>query len=222
MSWEPTSRAIQAVSGFDYRSSSLELNDVELSMPGRHQQINAAIAIAATECLIRNGWDIKASKIRQGLLEAMLPGRCELVAGRKLVVLDIAHNPASMKALCDTLQCINPFVKAQKKTLIVAVSREKDLPGMLEPVLEIFDHFVVTKYLDNPRARSCREVRECLINLLKRQQLPPERVEIIESPQEAWNSVYQSAHENHSICIAGSVFLIAELRTTVLKSREIR
>ena len=202
---------------FDYESDTLKLSDLQLAMFGKHQQINASIAIAVVEMLIKQGWEINSKKVRAGLGEATLAGRCELVPGQKLVVLDMAHNEASMQALAKTLEEDVPgFAESKKKTMIVAVSREKDLPAMLKPMIGLFDSFVVTKYVDNPRARGCQEIESCLTQLLEAAGKSAECVTVIEDPATAWQSV--EADDDQAICITGSVFLVAELRPLVLNS----
>lgn len=204
---------------FDYESETLQLADLQLAMIGKHQQINASIAIAVIEMLIKKGWEIHSNKIRSGLGEAILAGRCELVPGQKLVVLDMAHNEASMQALAKTLQQDVPgFAVASKKTMIVAVSQEKDLAAMLQPMIGLFDSFVVTKYVDNPRARSCQEIESCLSQLLAAAGKSTDCVTVVEDPAAAWRLAETGSDADSAICVTGSVFLVAELRPLALNS----
>jgi len=202
---------------FEYRSPQLSLDNLELAMIGRHQEINGAIAIAAVELLQQQEWKILEKDIRYGLRTAVLPGRCEQIRRNGLVVLDIAHNEASMRAFAQTLcKDVAGFGQATKKTLIFAASSDKDLINMLKPVVSLFDLFVVTRYLENPRARSCIEIVDCLTGLLQAAGKSPECVVSTDNPREAWDSVIRSAEAGQVVCIAGSVFLVAELRPIVL------
>src|SRR5262249_33764151 len=85
----------------DYRASSYKLCDVKLAMLGDHQAANAATAIAAINRLRDRGWSISDEAIRRGLATARCPARIELLADRPTVILDVAHNLASIEALLD-------------------------------------------------------------------------------------------------------------------------
>lgn len=73
-------------------------------MDGRHQGINAALALKAAEIL---GVRLSSGELRYAVNTAFLPGRIESVGilpGR--VILDVAHNPASMVSLVKYLSKI--------------------------------------------------------------------------------------------------------------------
>src|SRR5690606_11017699 len=98
--------------------------------------------------LVRQGWRIGPEACRQGLAQAVLPGRLECVAGTPTVILDTAHNEASAKALVAALEA--HF--AHPRTLVVACSKDKDIPAIVKQLAGAFDHVIATRYLENPRA----------------------------------------------------------------------
>jgi len=75
-----------------------------LGLLGRHQQSNAAIAVAALDQLRRTGVPIPDSAVSRGLAEVRWPARIEVVARRPTVILDTAHNVPSVEALVNTLR----------------------------------------------------------------------------------------------------------------------
>ena len=75
-----------------------------LSMAGRHQADNAALAVMAIGELRRRGFRIPEQAVRAGLAAVHLPARIERIADRPLVILDAAHNVASMESLVETLR----------------------------------------------------------------------------------------------------------------------
>ena len=105
--------------------------------------------LAAVEELRRNGWTIPEAAVRRGLAEVAWPARVEVVARRPTVVLDAAHNAASIEALVEVL---GESFSARRRLLIFATTQEKDLRGMLERLLGRFDHVIFTRYLSNPRS----------------------------------------------------------------------
>ena len=119
-----------------------------LGLLGRHQAANAALVLAAVEELRSNGWTIPEAAVRRGLAEVAWPARVEVVARRPTVVLDAAHNAASIEALVEVLA---ESFSARRRLLIFATTQEKDLRGMLERLLGRFDHVIFTRYLRKPR-----------------------------------------------------------------------
>jgi len=76
-------------------------------LPGRHQADNAALALLLLDC---SGYPPEESSARRGIARARLAGRCEVRppgAGRPGCVFDIAHNPAAMGVLCETLATLS-------------------------------------------------------------------------------------------------------------------
>src|SRR5690606_12539697 len=85
------------------------LSGLELNLLGQHQGLNEAVALAALEQLRQTGWEISETAIRAGLRQTSLPARVEIVRRQPTIILDAAHNVASIKALVATLQdCFPP------------------------------------------------------------------------------------------------------------------
>ena len=124
-------------------------------MPGRHQAANAAIALATVSELRHQGWCMSNDAMRIGLSRARLPGRVEIVFGDPTIVLDTAHNPASARALVETLAEL-PAVS--RRTLILSISHDKDVPAVVREFAIHFDRIIVTQYQENPRAVPAREL----------------------------------------------------------------
>ncbi len=123
-------------------------DNLAIGLLGRHQAANAAMALATIEQLRHLGWKIPEAAIRRGLAEVKWPARVEVVARRPAVVLDAAHNAASIGALVETL---TESFSVEKRWLVFATTQEKDLRGMLSQLLVSFDHIIFTRYQNNPR-----------------------------------------------------------------------
>ncbi len=107
-----------------------ELSNVRLAMLGNHQAANAAAAIAAIHQLRARGWSISDEAIRQGLLTARVPARIEQIQSSPAVILDVAHNLASLEAL---LAVLRESFSPRRRIAIFASSKDKDYTGMLKP-----------------------------------------------------------------------------------------
>ena len=108
-----------------------------LSLPGEHQKMNAALALAAIKVLQKQ-IPVTDEKIREGLASVNWPGRLQLIQrpdGQK-ILLDGAHNVAGAKALRAALE--NNF-QSPGHTLILGVLQDKDWPQIcrtLAPLAE--------------------------------------------------------------------------------------
>ena len=83
----------------DYRQSpAIYLSELEVNLAGQHQLENAAVAIATLHTLRQDGWEVNEPSIRSGLAGVQWPARAEIFPCRPIIVLDTAHNVASMAA----------------------------------------------------------------------------------------------------------------------------
>ncbi len=199
-----------------------DLTSVELGLVGRHQAANAAVALAALEELRRSGWTIPETAIRRGLAEIAWPARVEVVSRRPTVVLDAAHNVASIAALVEVL---DESFSANRRLLMFATTQEKDHRGMLQQLLGRFDHVILTRYSNNPRSVAPEELLELArqVSPLPLGEGPGVRaatgvratVEIAATPAEAWAAARRIAKPDDLICITGSFFLASEIRPRI-------
>ena len=125
------------------------LESASIALVGLHQARNAAVALAAIGELRRQEWQLDEEAVRTGLSVARCPARVELLSRRPAIVVDGAHNAASMEALVATLR--DSFAPS-RKILVFATTQEKDIRGMVAAVVPHFDEIVLTRYQHNPRA----------------------------------------------------------------------
>jgi dihydrofolate synthase/folylpolyglutamate synthase len=181
----------------------------ELPLPllGEHQAANAAVAIAALEVLVDQGWDVTPQAVRYGLRRVRWPGRIEIVGRRPTVIIDAAHNWAAVAALLKTLDESCP---ARRRVLIFAATRDKDVCGMLRQLLPRFDTVVLTTFQNNPRNVPIEELQR-LARMLGDQPL-----HTASDPASAWKLARRLVGPADLICITGSFFIAAELRELIL------
>ncbi len=89
---------------FDYFGLQHHIPGLHLSLRGRHQYGNAAVALAVVELLHQNGFPVPEAAIREGLMTSRWPGRLEVVQQDPRVMLDGAHNPAAALVLAQNLK----------------------------------------------------------------------------------------------------------------------
>jgi dihydrofolate synthase/folylpolyglutamate synthase len=188
-----------------------QIANLSLAMCGRHQAANASVALATIAELRHQGWCISDDAIRLGLSRASLPGRVEVFAGEPTVVLDSAHNPASARALVEALA---EMPRPSRRTLVLSISKDKDVPAIVRELAPHFERFVVTQYQENPRAVSAESLADHLHRATSRLTAPTVTIRPI--PTDAWKYVSQSTIPGELVSIAGSFFLAAEMRPLVL------
>lgn len=184
------------------------LPDVELAMPGRHQAANAAVALAAIDQLRAGGWAISDEAVRRGLATTRCRGRIEIVSRRPTVVVDVAHNVASIDAL---LSVLDESFPPGRRRLIFATSRDKDVRGMLVRLLPAFDDVILTRYANNARGMTAEEVAEIAQDIIG-QDTGAIRFRLAADSTAAWEAMAHSAEADDLIVATGSFFLAAEIR----------
>ncbi len=200
-------RAIERVR-IDERAGSLTiatpsrtLDNVRLALRGAHQRDNAAVAVALLEALGETGFPVPDTALRAGLEQARWPARLELFSWRGVeVLLDAAHNPAGARALAAYLGEIG----WTGVTLVFGAMRDKDVAGMLRPVLPCCARVICTT-APNARALPADELAALATRLAKR----AAQVEAVADPADALERA--RAHGGR-IVGAGSIFLIGPLR----------
>jgi dihydrofolate synthase/folylpolyglutamate synthase len=132
----------------------------------------------------------------------------EIVARRPTVVIDVAHNVASIQSLLNTLE---ESFQATRRLLVFATTLGKDVRGMLKLLLPHFEAVVLTRYLNNPRAVNVGELEEIVA------ELSPIPRFVCDDPAEAWQRTYEITRADHLVCVTGSFFLAAEMRAEIAR-----
>ncbi len=183
-----------------------EFNDIALSLPGEHQAANAAVAIATIEQLEQQGWSIPQSAVRSALAEVRWPARVEVVRRNPTIVLDAAHNVASIDAL---VRVLDESFSPGPRVLIFATTRDKDVRGMLRILLPAFEEVIVTRYWQNPRGVAPEVLAAAAA------EISPQAVHLAADPATAWELAKRIASPDHLICVAGSFFIVSEMRSAI-------
>jgi len=204
---------------FDYwermENSQAQLAGLEISLLGTHQCANAAVAIAALRQLSTKNWSIPEAAIRQGLSAAKCSARIEILGKNPPVILDAAHNVASVQALVDVLAEQFPRTKP---TLIFASSRDKDVAGMMKVLLPACETLILTRYVTNPRAMETAELEWIARQAAEQMSSSPPKIIVEQTPAAAWQLA--SSIGSELICITGSFFLAADMADVMRKTKQ--
>ncbi|MDP3804208.1 MAG: folylpolyglutamate synthase/dihydrofolate synthase family protein [Candidatus Omnitrophota bacterium] len=174
---------------------------------GSHQVVNSATAIGAIEALRFSGITIPMEAVRKGIESARWPGRLEIVGRKPLVILDGAQNRASALALANAVKKI---FKHKNLILVLGVSKDKDVKGILDELLPISDFVVLTKSKVIERALEPVKIREFIGE--------DKKVLLTSGIEEALSKVKELAKPEDLILITGSLFLVGEARDIYVKA----
>lgn len=119
------------------------------ALRGANQLINAAAVIAALMSL-REILPVGVQAIRNGFAVVDLPGRFQVLPGQPTIVLDVAHNPHASSALAQSVDKMGYFPYTHA---IFGVMADKDILGVIKPMLEIVDYW---HCVDLPTPRAAR------------------------------------------------------------------
>jgi dihydrofolate synthase/folylpolyglutamate synthase len=181
------------------RGSDFLWGDVPVSCPlaGEHQVENARTAIAALTAL-----GVAPEAIRQGIAQARWPGRLERVAVNPEIVLDGAHNPASVRALAAYL---DRFYDPRRVWLIYGAMRDKAVEEMTAILFPRAAHVIVTAPAQ-ARALRPESIRELADH---------GDIRVAADLKAALGLAGEAARED-AIFVTGSLFLVGEARALII------
>ena len=182
-----------------------------LGLPGTHQANHAAMAVEIALALWREfGYDISDDAILQGLADARMPARIEVLRRHPLLLLDGCHNPDGATMLAATLTRAD---FEENLVGVLGVLADKDYKDMLSDLAPCFAK-VYTVTPNCPRALSAEE--------LQKEARFHTDAEVADSVADAIRKAVDYADENNlaGVVVCGSLYLAAEARPLLLKEAE--
>ena len=177
--------------------------EVNLSLRGRHQIENAAVAIHVAELL-----DIPHTAIVHGLETTQHPGRLELISHQPSFLIDGAHNPAGAESLRTYLD----ELAGRPLTLVFGAMRDKQLEQIGEILFPIADALVLTT-VNNPRSATLEMLEPIAMRYARGKVLKSE------GSAAALQTALADTPREGMICVAGSLYLVGEMRPQMLSLR---
>lgn len=195
---------------FDYKGKN-SLDGLYVPLCGIHQMENASAAIKAIE-LIMERESIYPESIRQGLANTEWHGRLELIRkpGKKYdILIDGAHNPSAAGRLSEALKSY--FAPQYNRIILIfGIMSDKDIKGIMEPLLPIASEIIVTAP-DYGRSASPEKLAETARSLgFKPAPVNSVKDALDTAVKRAENS---AVADSHLIVITGSFYTIGEAKT---------
>ena len=190
---------------FDYSGLRWKWRDLSVALAGRHQKNNAALALCALE-IARAEFPVSEAAARTGLGTVFWPGRLERILARPAVILDGAHNGEGVRALVAEMRA---GLGAKKAKIIFAAMADKDWPLMLGELAAVASEIVLTRVA---MERSADPAKMAAADATRG--VP---VAVAQSASEAVRRAVEEAAPDEVILVAGSLYLLGEVRPLLLE-----
>lgn len=127
------------------------------ALRGAYQLGNAAAVICALD-ILRDRLPVSSGALREGLLTVALPGRFQVLPGRPVTVIDVAHNPHAAHCLAQALAAMEITGRTHA---VFGMLRDKDMAGVVRALKSEVDHWHLAP-LPGPRGASVEELQAAL------------------------------------------------------------
>lgn len=111
------------------------------ALRGAKQLQNASACLTALDTL-HELLPVSMQEIRQGLSEAVIPGRFQVVSTQPMIILDVAHNPAAAAVLSQNLASTKP---SGHTYAVFSMLQDKDIQGVVQTLKDRL-HLASKKY----------------------------------------------------------------------------
>ncbi|CAH3708047.1 TPA: bifunctional tetrahydrofolate synthase/dihydrofolate synthase [Klebsiella oxytoca] len=176
--------------GWSFRDRQGALNDLPLPQVPLP---NAATALAA---LRASGLKVKEQAMRDGIQNAMLPGRFQIISEAPRTILDVAHNPHAAAYLAGRLKTLS---KTGRVLAVVGMLHDKDIAGTLTNLQAEVDDWYCAP-LEGPRGATAEQLLEHL-----------RAGKVYTSVAQAWHAAMADARPEDTVLVCGSFHTVAHV-----------
>lgn len=176
-----------------------------LNLRANYQVSNARTAIATLQTLVfaDPSFQITASQLVGGFAGVHWPARLQTVHENPVVVIDVGHNLAGIRAWKKAVEDLFPANRYKVRTLLVALMADKDRGGIARVLSGCFDHVVVTQTKNHKSLAAAT-----LADSFDRNQQP---TRITESALQGIDLCFELTRPDGIIFVLGSHYFIADL-----------
>jgi dihydrofolate synthase/folylpolyglutamate synthase len=200
-SWEKTG------GGVDWQSFTIhgKFKDyyIKTHLPGLFQAENLSLALGCIEVIQMSGVYITDENIIEGIKQTKNPGRMEIISFEPLILLDGAHNIASMNMLKNII--VKDFAY-DRLILIIGILSDKNIKEMIEIISPLADFVIITKS-SNSRACEPEKLKDFFYK---------DKIVITNSVSEAVEHAKKIANKQDMVLITGSLFTVGEARDILI------
>lgn len=175
---------------------------LRVPLHGKHQAINCGLALAMLDKLKSGGYEIDNKKAEEGLRSVSLAGRMEMICHDPRIMIDAAHNAASIRAL---IHAIGQNIPYDSMVVIFGCNLDKDIEGMLSELQYGADKAIFTRSKSN-KAVPPQDLADMYTDICGKM------CQTASSLGEALQLAKSAIDKEDLICITGSFYLIGQAK----------
>jgi dihydrofolate synthase/folylpolyglutamate synthase len=198
--WNRDYRIVEHPPCFDFHHADLFVENLRPGLEGGHQRQNLAVALAVATVLRDHGLPLPVKALRDGVENVRWPGRLEWWRGDTDVLLDGAHNQGGALALARYLEDLG----LGKVRWVAGIKAPRNPDELLAPLLP----HTLRLYATVPPVAPSVEPDK-LVQIARRAGVP---AAVHESSAEAVAAALADCEKGEVVLVAGSLFLVGEVR----------
>lgn len=183
-------------------TASSRFEHLRVPLPGEHQAINCGLALAMLDGLKGKGYTIDDQKAISGLSNVRMEGRMEMIHQDPRILVDAAHNAASIRAL---VQAIGQHVPYDSLIIIFGCNSDKDVRGMLTELQFGADKVIFTRS-NSPKAVFPSDLAEMYSEICGKM------CQTALTLKEAIRLAESAVSREDLICVTGSFYLVGQAK----------
>jgi len=173
---------------------------LEVPLYGEHQAVNCSLALCLADVLKSKGLPIDDQLAMAGLSEVELPGRMQMISEEPQILVDGAHNAASINAL---MRAIGQHITYDSMIVIFGCHKDKDVSGMIRQIQLGADKIIFTS-IGTPRSCDPAELAA------EYTEHSGKMAQVADSLDDAIRIALSAGTREDLICITGSFYLVAQ------------
>lgn len=170
------------------------------ALRGAAQLGNSATALTALDAL-RDRLPLSMGAVRAALVDIQLPGRFQVLPGRPVQVLDVAHNPQAARVLADNLGAMGFHPETWA---VFGIMSDKDIDGVIAALKARVDRWLVAT-LPPPRGAGAQTLRA----RLEAAGVAATAIREFDDPMSAYAAARSTVSEADRIVVLGSFLTVA-------------
>jgi len=186
---------------YNFKSVNILMNDLPLpNLKGKNQLTNLAGCLRAVN-LLQNKLPVTLGAIKEGIKDASIDGRLQILSNEPYIVADVAHNS---DAALNLYNFISTSKRVGKVYAVFSILENKDIKKVLMPFINIVDEWFVSEINDSKAQKI-----DVIIATLKKYN---KKVVInkFNNLNQAYKNAYKKCNLNDNIIIYGSFFTVSE------------
>ncbi len=176
---------------------------------GDHQSLNCAVALGMIAVLKSRGVEIDETRAIEGLSKTKMQGRMEMISDDPRIMVDGAHNAASVDAL---MRAIGQNVPYDSMVIIFGCQKDKDIPGMLKHIRLGADKIIFVG-TGAPRSADADDLASTFSDLSHKM------FQVSEDLDDALSIADRAVGRDDLICITGSFQLVARAKRLIASKK---